>query len=458
MSEASWYYKLLGEELGPVTLKALRDLVRDEYLGPEDVLRHESATEWQSVSEVAELQELIELAGSDDLDSMLADSDDIASAFDIDNMLAEETSSPAPAPQRTVPRWYCKVLNQELGPFEYEALRLMAESGEVGKSDLIRAEREEEWGKASTIQGLFTGIKREKISGDAQTVTNTVSHQRAAVKPVQWECQILGQEYGPFDTVTLHEMARKGELAANDFVRSDRNPEWVPANTVPGMEFSGPPVSPPAKAAARETKAAAARESKPVTPTSPKVESPPSQPAPPKPTPTAPPAYSPPSKAAVPPPPPPSNRTASAPPRPAAPTKSSSGGGMSFNFKLDPKILGGIGAVILLVLLYLFMPPMFEGDKGEFKQVQGVWQQILSLDNKNASEEEWKKFAATMRPLVEQHAKSLKAQKQTPVIQPLVKIYDECMPKIFSGPDDVRKLGIDAMRLYVQEAAKAGGR
>ncbi|MCA8995026.1 MAG: DUF4339 domain-containing protein [Planctomycetaceae bacterium] len=457
MSEASWYYKLLGEELGPVTLTALRDLVRDEYLGPEDVVRHESASEWQSVSQVAELQDLAELADSDDLDSMLADSDDMAGAFDIDNMLVEEASLPAPAPHRVVPRWYCKVLNQELGPFEYEALRLMAESGEVGKSDLIRAERDEEWVKASTIQGLFTGIKREKISNGDQKVTNTVSHQRAAVKPVQWECQILGQEYGPFDTVTLHEMARKGELAENDFVRSDRNPEWVPASTVPGIEFSSPQVMTPA---ASESKTAKVSESRPSSPAEPQAERPPTQPAPARPTPTAPTsrAYSPPPVSASPPPPPPSNRTASVPPRPVTPKKSSSGGGLSFNFKLDPKILGGIGAVVLLVLLYFFMPPMFEGDKGEFKQVAGVWKQIISLDQSNASEEEWKKFAATTRPLVEQHAQSLKSREQTAVIKPLVQAYDECLPKIFSGPEEERKQAISTMRKYIQDAANAGGR
>ena len=73
-----WYYKLLGEETGPVTFAALREMAGDGYLASDDEVRT-STSHWTRAEHVPELfqadeVEEPELANGMDLDLLLAPS------------------------------------------------------------------------------------------------------------------------------------------------------------------------------------------------------------------------------------------------------------------------------------------------------------------------------------------------------------------------------------------------
>lgn len=73
---SQWYYQLLGEEFGPISLEALQELIAQGTLSQSDQIREESSDEWQVAAEALENA----LAREDDVfEDLLADMDEIFS-------------------------------------------------------------------------------------------------------------------------------------------------------------------------------------------------------------------------------------------------------------------------------------------------------------------------------------------------------------------------------------------
>ncbi len=111
-----WYYKLLGEETGPLTFRALRELAADGHLAPEDEVRS-STSQWKPAAEIPELfqpgdVDEPELATNLDLDMLLtASSVPVKTSSKRQALDAAKAAANAPPP-----RWYYKLLGQEMGP------------------------------------------------------------------------------------------------------------------------------------------------------------------------------------------------------------------------------------------------------------------------------------------------------------------------------------------------------
>ncbi len=52
---------------------------------------------------------------------------------------------------------------------------------------------------------------------------------------VEWFCQLMGSELGPFTPSQLVEMARKHQITPEDMIKRGRGGEWVPAYRVKGL-------------------------------------------------------------------------------------------------------------------------------------------------------------------------------------------------------------------------------
>jgi hypothetical protein len=65
---------------------------------------------------------------------------------------------------------------------------------------------------------------------------------------VEWFCQLMGSELGPFSASQIVDMARKRQITPEDMIKKGRDGEWVPAYRVKGLfEAASRPVPAQAK-------------------------------------------------------------------------------------------------------------------------------------------------------------------------------------------------------------------
>ncbi len=214
-----WYYKLLGEETGPVSFAALRELVELGQIAADDEVRT-SASSWKLAECVPGL-----------LDEGEADEPELATDMDIDLLLAPSSSQPVKVSAKRqgqraavaaaavpVAKWYYKMLGHEMGPTSTEEMMQQIQDGSLHGEDLVR------FGENGVWQPL------EKTPQFSAIVL--------AMRPKpEWYCQVLGQELGPMMFEELQQMAKSGALHADDEVRHGDSDPWAKGDRVRGLKF-----------------------------------------------------------------------------------------------------------------------------------------------------------------------------------------------------------------------------
>ena len=120
MSER-WFYRLFGEEFGPVSLDELHQIVQTGLISAEDEVRSETASQWQNADRIPEL-----------------DSD------------ASDSSSRA-APPSPTDEWFCRIDALELGPLQFAVLEIFAKSGQLTVDDVVKHGINGNWWKAGLL-------------------------------------------------------------------------------------------------------------------------------------------------------------------------------------------------------------------------------------------------------------------------------------------------------------------
>lgn len=214
-----WYYKLLGEETGPVTFAALRELVENGHLTAEDEVRT-STSGWKRVDDVPSLLEVgdvgePELATDMDLDLLLAPSSSPQVKVSAKRQGQRAAIAAAAAP---VAQWYYKMLGHEMGPTSEADLIQQIQAGSLHGEDLVRLRESGVWQPLEqTLQ--FSAIIREMRP-----------------KP-EWYCRVLRQTFGPMIFEELQQMAKSGALNSDDEVRHGASDPWAKADRVRGLKF-----------------------------------------------------------------------------------------------------------------------------------------------------------------------------------------------------------------------------
>ncbi len=217
-----WFYKAFGEEYGPVSFERLQEMALKNQLSPQDRVRSTEWKEWVTARTVPQLfpkhrleaepeavEQIddvdfasIELADGkeerelslDDMDIQVSDArttaqvsgrvdaygslieEDLPTAEsqpgsldDLDIQIADAPSSAnasgptdaygSPITDSAEGQYICLSLGHELGPMPFEDLRLMAKKGELGLDDQVRREDDMDWRPARTVEGLFPGFE-----------------------------------------------------------------------------------------------------------------------------------------------------------------------------------------------------------------------------------------------------------------------------------------------------------
>lgn len=213
----NWYYKLLGQEFGPVSEEELHGLHLDGILAPEDECRSSDTQVWQT------------------LDSA---SQNFGGALDATNS-----------------RWFTQILGMQMGPMPFSQMLERARVGELSDDDLIRRESEVDWRPAATLPRLFES-NDEPADGLSDILGSAPIHEESAESNAVKE--------SPSDLMDIVGSAptydARAEEDDTDFVLSSSTvitdePAPVPESVVappvqaPPVQSPAPPVQTPAAAA-----------------------------------------------------------------------------------------------------------------------------------------------------------------------------------------------------------------
>ncbi|MFN5623511.1 MAG: DUF4339 domain-containing protein, partial [Planctomyces sp.] len=145
---SQWYYQLLGEEFGPVTAEALRELIQEGTISESDPVRPVDSADWRPASSCEELQ------GTDD--DVISDLSELSFEFEESGPTARRTAYGTEVPEAATepeavsevkkPAGYCyQVQGVSVGPIPLQSLVQLAAGGRLLASDLVQAEGDRAW-------------------------------------------------------------------------------------------------------------------------------------------------------------------------------------------------------------------------------------------------------------------------------------------------------------------------
>ena len=289
-----WYYRVMGQEAGPVSSSELRELAASGFLTPDIDVRKGAEGDWTAAGQVKGLFEgHSRMLPAEEVDGPLdrdpsgpgpaRASDRSGSA---DEPVAEPplSESPPSEPQAAEVAWYCQAMGREIGPLSLPAIKELAAAGFVSPEVLVRKGHDGDWVPASEVTGLVEDepqttpaeedVKRssppapEAPARDASPPSAVPSgavqipdedglfalmKERRAEPPspapqadaVSWYYQAMGEELGPVSWAELKELAETGFVTPEVLVRQGGDGRWLPASQVKGLFDGG---SPPAEA------------------------------------------------------------------------------------------------------------------------------------------------------------------------------------------------------------------
>ena len=407
---AAWYYKILGQEMGPTTQAEILQQIKEGSLQGEDTIRLAPSGSWERIDQTSEF-------------------------------------AAAVAQTQPQPEWYCRTLGQEFGPMAFAELQKMAKTGSLHADDDVRHGTTDPWEKADRTRGLKFP-KASSVTAVSHDRTATLVPFGDAAKKREWFYEILGQQMGPISYRELAKAVSSGTLTLEDKARRGPAGAWLLVVDVPGL------VSTESKAAYLAAKQEASRP-RPITPgpvpaaASPSlVTTPPPSVAKVEELRPAPPATAPPAAIATAPRPIPAPTSsggygsmASASPPPALPprpaftsAKKSSGPGFDFGAmmgdlkeKLDGK---GIAAIAVLVLMGIYFGMSFLGirlggqpGQTEFAEVKILWTEVQKIHQQGDKAADWEAFKSKHATEVDKLRDQIVKQNpgsETPLLQAML--------------------------------------
>ena len=132
-----WYYRMFGEEFGPVPFDDLKGLVDSGSISATDEVRASDSAEWVLASSV---EPLGLLASEPDLLASLGN----GSAANIDTLTAKSND-----------QWYCMIGGAELGPLTFDELTEYAQNEQLSADDEVKLGENGKWRRVGSIGRLM---------------------------------------------------------------------------------------------------------------------------------------------------------------------------------------------------------------------------------------------------------------------------------------------------------------
>lgn len=455
MAQDSWYYRQSDEEAsGPISFEELFAMAHAGNLTPQMEVRNGEGGNWFPAADIGGLFDSTADAGAE---LSLDDFSIVDSSFGMEEKanlpslegfsIVEEEDKLSSELESQLPRfatleavrskhqnvqWYCRVLNQELGPMSAEDLMQLLFDGELAPNDEVKSSAEPEWVPARTVvflsssgsdldvvdaedtdmesvvpttgEGAAEETTEEAAASETTEAPAEEKKEEAPVEPAKppilkvrsrqkWYCKLGGMGYGPIEAHKIKMWAEQQRVEPTDLLKLGKKGEWFEAWQIEALQLKKPAPEKPAEAA-EPTKEVESTEAAPAAPEAAGAVPPTQTPAP-APLPSAAPAPA----AATPPP---------ARPKPQVKVARSNPF-EALGPMMDPKILGGVGGAIVLIAILYFVPlgDLFSpSGKDELAKFKEIHQEFLSLQQKKASDAEWSSFKSKvtteMAPMIKE--------------------------------------------------------
>jgi len=279
-----WYYRVFGEEFGPMPFAELKELTEFGMVTGTDEVRSAESSNWVTAASVGEL-------GLADSEVTTAVATAASGGLDFE-----------PPAKRGTDDWFCRLGDQELGPLSFEELTQYAENEQLGVDDEVKLGEQGKWRRVGSIGRLMAVIPYQAVeknivqtapksktpvvelpvvdpapptSRSATPITSAaeltviyqaafeeartriseslMEHAEKAFKQVddqarsqiawasaagadrQWWGWAGGVEFGPVEFPQVFGLARNGQLKPNDLVRNGLHGQYGPSSNVPGL-------------------------------------------------------------------------------------------------------------------------------------------------------------------------------------------------------------------------------
>ena len=158
-----WFYRMFGEEFGPVPFEKLKDLAESGTIHGSDEVRSESANGWILASTVDGLG--LDASQHDTMTATMSSTD-----FEMSTRSSGD-------------EWYCLVAGAELGPLSFDELLKFAEHEQLSADDQVRLGATGKWRRAGSIGRLMAALPykahEKKIVPGAKRKPEPVRKNRA---------------------------------------------------------------------------------------------------------------------------------------------------------------------------------------------------------------------------------------------------------------------------------------
>ncbi|MBS0203254.1 MAG: DUF4339 domain-containing protein [Planctomycetes bacterium] len=290
-----WFYRMFGEEFGPMPLDKLKELAEGGTIQALDYVRSESSGEWVAAATVGELG----LSASERRTVATMDATtDLEFATSLDDLEVA-------APTSNNDEWFCQLGGQELGPLSFDELIEYAEHEQLSADDHVKLGSNGKWRRVGSIGRLMTALPYQAVEknivrsapkpkSDAEIeqpirstptepevvaasatpaavadpdATYRVAYEQAKAKVAEsmmaqadalykvaedqanaqvswalapaadksWWGWAGGVEFGPVEFQQVFGLAKSGQLKPSDFVRNGSHGQFIPSSNVPGL-------------------------------------------------------------------------------------------------------------------------------------------------------------------------------------------------------------------------------
>ncbi len=490
----SWYYKLFGDEFGPVTFDELIELAKDHVLSSDDEVRLGENGAWRRAGSMGQL--MAHMPSGAHLPSGTGS----LSGYNV-TIPTEVRSASASGSDGSQSKtdeaagWYYQALGELFGPISFDDLVELAKNHTLSADDDVRFGENGAWRRAGSIGQLMAHLPfqagknaftvevakpavvetsdddfnlGENVTLKPSAPATTARRERTApaatakveetvpaepevdpAKQVIWWCKIQDKEYGPVELSKLIDWATAGRLLRTDYVRCGLEP-YILADKLPGLF---PELPKPVEA---ETKSE-------FNTTSRTHVMPAASPVAPPATPAHQPSSTEPTSA------PRTDWSAAAAQKPATNWQmNTAGAGAGFNRpgmpmgrpapksgsssidfeKIKVPLIGGVGAIALVALLYFALPYLPLGDSADvkmFKKLNAIAVELQSArtaevpPKKDDFEKIAKKMTDSLKPL-EKDLKAMKTGSAATKLKGLAKaLQDVAKEGLTAKPSDLEK-------------------
>ncbi len=254
MALDSWYFKQSNETHGPISFEELFALAHQGKLTPHMDVRNGESGNWFPAEEIGGLFDSNTDLHSDETAATpsLDDFSIVDSSYGVDSSenlptldgfsIIEEEEKISSELESQLPRfatleavrnkyqkvqWFCRIVNQELGPMSADDLMQLLVDGELAPNDEVKSSVGQEWVPARTVVFLSSAgsddldlsdsaedeeLEEQEIEEEASTSSAAVSDKQETVpkpndtpKPPilkvrskqKWFCKLGGMGYGP---------------------------------------------------------------------------------------------------------------------------------------------------------------------------------------------------------------------------------------------------------------------